>query len=143
MKRGPETDVAAIGREAYDAAGADASRVPLLAIHGRHDDVVAARHAAALARQFLARNGFDVPAGADSSLPDPDHARHEVPVRGHGFHVRDWEADGRLVVRMVEIDDLGHAWSGGDARLAFNDAAGPGATAMIEAFLEAAWPRPE
>ena len=140
MKRGPETDVAAIGHAAHEAAGDDARRVPLLAIHGRHDDVVAARHAAALARQYLARNGFEVPAGADSSLPDPDHARHEVPVRGHGFHVREWEADGRLAVRLVEIDDLGHAWSGGDARLAFNDAAGPGATQLIENFLETAWP---
>jgi len=141
MKRGPETDVAAIGRVAHASASADASRVPLLAIHGRHDDVVAARHAAALARQYLARNGFAVPEGADSSLPDPDHARHEVPVRGHGFQVRDWEAEGRLVVRLVEVDDLGHAWSGGDGRLAFNEAAGPDATGMIGAFLEAVWPR--
>lgn len=140
MKRGPETDVAAIGRDAHDAAADEASRVPLLAIHGRHDDVVAARHAAALARQFLARNGFEVPAGSDTALPDPDHARHEVPVRGRAFHVRDWEADGRLAVRLVEVDDLGHAWSGGDARLAYNDAAGPSATAMIEQFLDAAWP---
>jgi poly(hydroxyalkanoate) depolymerase family esterase len=139
MKRGPETDVAAIGRDAHDAAADEARRVPLLAIHGRHDDVVAARHAAALARQFLARNGFEVPAGSDTALPDPDHARHEVPVRGRAFHVRDWEADGRLAVRLVEVDDLGHAWSGGDARLAYNDAAGPSATAMIEQFLDAAW----
>ena len=139
MKRGPEIDVGAIGRDAHQAADDEARRVPLLAIHGRHDEVVAARHAAALARQFLARNGFDVPAGSDTALPDPDHARHEVPVRGHGFHVRDWEADGRLAVRLVEIDDLGHAWSGGDARLDFNDAAGPGATAMVETFLESVW----
>jgi poly(hydroxyalkanoate) depolymerase family esterase len=44
MKRGPETDVAAIGHAAHEAAGDDARRIPLLAIHGRHDNVVAARH---------------------------------------------------------------------------------------------------
>ncbi|MEO8487930.1 MAG: PHB depolymerase family esterase [Betaproteobacteria bacterium] len=141
MRRGPETDVASIGRAAHATAKPAARRVPLLAIHGRHDDVVAPLHAAALARQFLARNGLDVPSGSDAALPDPDHVRRESPNRGHGFHVRDWETDGRVVVRLVEVDDLAHAWSGGDSRLAFNDAAGPDATAMIDAFLESAWPK--
>ena len=141
MKRGPETDVAAVGREAGDGAGAGARCVPLLAIHGRSDDVVAPRNAAALVRQFLARNGVEVSGGAESTLPDPDRAHRESPLRGHGFALRDWERDGALVARLVEIDDLGHAWSGGDASLPFNDAAGPDATAMAGAFLDVAWAR--
>ena len=140
MKRGPETDVAQVGRLAYDVADGQARHVPLLAIHGRHDDVVTPRHALSVARQFLARNGVEVPDGSDTSLPDPDHARQESPVRGRGFQVREWERDGTLAVRLVEIDDLGHAWSGGDGRFAFHEAGGPDATAMIGAFLEQVWP---
>jgi poly(3-hydroxybutyrate) depolymerase len=113
----------------------------MMVVHGRHDDVVALRHAAALARQYLARNGLDVPGGPDTALPDPDHVRHEVPVRGKSFHLREWERDGRLAVRLVEVDDLGHAWSGGDGRFAFHEAGGPDVTAMIEAFLADAWAR--
>ncbi|CAG0962787.1 hypothetical protein BURK1_00802 [Burkholderiales bacterium] len=141
MKRGPETDVAAIGRDAIRAEGDGSRRTPLLAIHGRADDVVASRNAAALVRQFLARNGADVPGGSESTLPDPDHARHESPLRGHGFRVREWEADGELLARLVEVDDLGHAWSGGDATLPFHDRAGPDATALAGAFLEIVWRR--
>jgi len=137
---GPETDVAQVGRLAYDVADGQARHVPLLAIHGRHDDVVTPRHALSMARQFLARNGVEVPDGSDTSLPDPDHARQESPVRGRGFQVREWERDGTLAVRLVEIDDLGHAWSGGDGRFAFHEAGGPDATAMIGAFLEQVWP---
>ena len=141
MKRGPETDVAAVGREAHDGADAGARSVPLLAIHGRSDDVVAPRNAAALVRQFLARNGVDVPKGAESTLPDPDHARRESPLRGHGFALREWQCGDALAARLVEIDDVGHAWSGGDASLPFNDAAGPDATAMAGAFLDLVWAR--
>jgi len=141
MKRGPETDVATVGRTAHDEADADARSVPLLAIQGRVDDVVAPRNAAALVRQFLARNGVDVPQGSESTLPDPDHARRESPIRGQGFALREWERDGALAARLVEIDDLGHAWSGGDGSLPFNDAAGPDATAMAGAFLDLVWAR--
>ncbi len=41
------------------------------------------------------------------------------------------DRDGRLVVRYVSIAALGHAWSGGDDALPFNDAQGPDATAMV------------
>ncbi len=143
MKRGPDIDVAKLGLAVHDAAPPDGKRVSLLAIHGRADDIVAPRNSGALVRQYLARNEVDVPKGSESSLPEPDHARQENPVRGKPFRVREWEKDGGLVARLVEIDDLGHAWSGGDASLPFNAAPPPDATAMAGAFLEQVWPRPE
>jgi len=141
MKRGLDVDVAKLGLAAYDAAPPDGKRVALLAIHGRADDVVAARNSGAVVRQFLARNEIDVPKGSESSLPEPDHARRENPVRGNPFHVREWQNDGRLIARLIEIDNLGHAWSGGDASLPFNVAGAPDATAMAGAFLEQVWSR--
>ena len=141
MKRGPDIDVGKLGLAAYDAAPPDGKRVALLAIHGRADDVVAARNSGAVVRQFLARNEIDVPKGSESSLPEPDHARRENPLLGHPFQVRDWEKDGSLVARLVEIDGLGHAWSGGDASLPFNVAGAPDATAMAGAFLGQVWSR--
>jgi poly(3-hydroxybutyrate) depolymerase len=48
---------------------------------------------------------------------------------------REWSCDGRPLVRLVEVEGLGHAWSGGDAALPYNDAAAPDATAMLEAWL--------
>lgn len=139
MKRGPDIDVAKLGLAAYDDAAAAGKRVSLLAIHGRADDVVAARNSGALVRQILARNEIDVPKGSESSLPEPDHARQENPVRGNAFHVRDWEKDGALIARLVEVDGLGHAWSGGDATVPFHAATLPDATQMTEAFLAQVW----
>ena len=139
MKRGPDVDVAKLGLAAYDAATADGKRVSLLAIHGRADDVVAPRNSGAIVRQFLARNEIDVPRGSESSLPEPDHVREEHPLRGNAFRLREWERDGRLAARLVEIDGLGHAWSGGDASLPFHDAAAPDATTMAGDFLERVW----
>ena len=38
-------------------------------------------------------------------------------------------------MRLVEVDGLGHAWSGGDAALPFNDVAAPDAAAMLGEWL--------
>ncbi len=50
--------------------------------------------------------------------------------------MREWRVDGRLVARYVEIAALGHAWSGGDAQLPFNDAQAPDSTALLGAFID-------
>lgn len=135
LKRGPETDVAATGRDARREAGAAAAVAPLVVVQGKADDIVAPRHAAALVRQWLARGGIEVPAGADTTLPDADRDAREAPVRGRAHRVREWRRDGRLVARLVEVDDLGHAWSGGDASVPFHEAAPPDATAMLGDLL--------
>jgi poly(hydroxyalkanoate) depolymerase family esterase len=134
MKLGPEADVAAIATEARRASGTD-TPVRLLAIHGRDDAIVAPRHAAALARQYLALNGVEVPGGAATTLPRPDRDLRDAADPLRVVQVREWSRDGRPLVRIVEVDDLGHAWSGGDDSLPYNDAAPPDATAMLEEWL--------
>jgi feruloyl esterase len=134
MKRGPETDVAAMAAEARRASGTGAP-VRLLVVQGGDDEVVAARNAAALARQFLALNGVDVPGGAATTLPAPDRDERDATDLLRVVRTREWSRDARPLVRLVEVDGLGHAWSGGDAALPFNDARPPDATAMLGAWL--------
>jgi len=128
LKRGPEQDVAAIAAEVRKAAAPSEIRVPLLTIHGDRDEVVPPPHAAALVRQYLALNGDD-PARAPDSQARVEHPGGRVET------VQDWRRDGRLVVRQVEVQGLGHAWSGGDASLDFNDAGPPDATALLGSFF--------
>lgn len=132
MKRGPETDVASLARR---ARGTRDLRVPLLAVHGAVDDVVAPRNAEALARQFLALNGIDVPHGGDSALPPPFIDTRDASRLPHVTRTREWHRDGAAVVKLVEVQSLGHAWSGGDPATPFNDPRAPDATAMIGAWL--------
>lgn len=130
MRRGPETDVAALAREARLVPAGDA-HVALLVVQGSEDDVVARLNADALVRQFLVLDGIEVPAGANSTLPDADVTATDASRPDRAVRTREWRRDGRTIVRSVEIAGLGHAWSGGDAMLPFNDAAPPDATAML------------
>jgi poly(3-hydroxybutyrate) depolymerase len=127
LAEGPHHDVEAIGREAQDRA----RRVPLLAIQGLADDVVAPRNAKALVAQFLARAGIE---SSDERLP-PAAVDRRVDDDGHPMRVRDWRDRDGLVARLVEIEGLGHAWSGGDAVLRYNDAGAPDALAIVADFL--------
>ncbi len=136
MRRGPETDVASIAQAARKRAGHD-EPVRLLAIQGMADDVVASRHAAALVRQYLAFNGVAVPAGAESTLPAPDSTERDASTLPHVTRTREWRREDTPIVRLVEIEGLGHAWCGGDASLPFNTKGPPDATSMIADWLGA------
>ena len=139
MRRGPETDVADIAREAARAQRAG-HPVRLLALQGMADDVVAPRHACALVRQFLAANGVDVPAGAVTSIPAADRDTRDVSTLPYVVRTREWHRDGKPLVRLVETESLGHAWGGGDGAMAFNDARAPDATALVGVWLDDAFP---
>ena len=68
-------------------------------------------------------------------MPAADAETRTTLANGRTEVVREWRSDGRLVARMVEVTGLGHAWSGGDASLAYNDAEPPDATALVGAFF--------
>lgn len=138
MQNGPEQNVAAIGDEARAAAGRRALPIPLLAIHGQSDAVVAPRHATALIQQYLHLNGHAsvlTPDAGSSELPAAESETRTTLPNGRTQVVREWRSKGRLVARLVEVTGLGHAWSGGDAALAYNDAEAPDAAALVGAFM--------
>jgi poly(hydroxyalkanoate) depolymerase family esterase len=134
MRRGPETDIAVIARQAVREASPRV--VTLCVVQGLADDVVAPRHAAALGRQYLAASGSDVPAGSETTLPPADFDARDLSSLPYAVREREWRRDGKPVVRLVEIDNLGHAWGGGDDALPFNDARAPDVTAMLGKWLE-------
>ena len=129
LRDGPDTDVVEIARK---ARGTRDVRVPIVAIHGTDDPIVAPRNAIALMQQYLALNGRDLPAGGDAqALPPPDTERRIEVAPGRSMTVREWRRDGRAVARLVEVAGLGHAWSGGDPSAPFTDAAPPSASDLI------------
>jgi len=142
MQRGPDNDVEAVAAK----AAADARShlpVPLLAIHGGGDTVVALVNAAMLVRQYLRLNGHpgvDATSLVPRALPPADLERTDAVPGERARTTREWRVGDRLVARFVSIDGLGHAWSGGDDALPFNDALGPDATALVGDFLRDALP---
>ena len=143
MMRGPETDVERIAEESRLSASRDALPVPLLAIHGEQDGIVAPRNTVALVRQYLRFNGhaaMSTPLVSATALPDADAESRTAGDDGRIVTTREWKSNGRLIVRFVSVGGLGHAWSGGDGRFPYNDPAPPDAGALIAAFARDAVP---
>jgi poly(hydroxyalkanoate) depolymerase family esterase len=101
--------------------------MPTILVQGSADTVVRPVNQDQLARQAMLYNGV-----ADARI-DVQH----VPAR-RGFKaiaIRDVYSGASLVLRVAQVQGLAHAWSGGDARLAFNEAGGPNAGKMMLDFF--------
>ena len=122
----PAPELAAV---AAVRGNARAAFVPALIMHGDDDHTVHPRNAAQLIAQFgrfaeLMRG--DALRAADERL---------IRTSGRRYRQRDYTSAGELALRVILVEGLGHAWSGGDASLPFNDAADPDASALIWQFL--------
>ncbi|EYS85182.1 poly(3-hydroxybutyrate) depolymerase [Cupriavidus sp. SK-4] len=92
---------------------------PLLLLHGDADHVVDFSNATAAAGMWM------------HLQPEHAHALSAVPARRiqrgmrRAMDVFDWMEGKSPYVRLVRIEGLGHAWSGGAGGQAFSDPAGP------------------
>lgn len=141
MRHGPDNDVARIADGARARERDSGARVALLVIQGDRDDVVAPVNGVALVDQYLRFNAH--PAGREgyrpaASLPPGDALSHAAGATRHGVRIDDWALGGRVVVRHVTVEGLGHAWSGGDATYAYADPLGPDALDLLARFAREA-----
>ncbi len=109
---------------------------PLLILQGDRDGVIDARNAEHLAALWLAAH----PAADDGATIAPRSIRTQQRGTRHPMRITDWStpsaARGRMpYVRLVHIEGLGHAWSGGAARQAFSDPKGPDALKLAWQFF--------
>jgi poly(3-hydroxybutyrate) depolymerase len=95
----------------------------LLVIQGDADGLVAPSNARAAATWWAAASG----AAAVSESRLRRGQRHPVTLT-------DYKRAGRTRVRLAMVSGLGHAWSGGAAKLPFSDPHGPDAASMIWTF---------
>ena len=96
---------------------------PLLVIHGAIDRVVAPSNAQAAAQVW-----------ADAAGARAGAVRSVKRGQRHPMDVTDFKQRGRTVATLVEVQGLGHAWSGGAASQPFSDSQGPDASRMAWAF---------
>jgi hypothetical protein len=100
-----------------------ASWPPLMVIHGGDDAVVAASNGQAAAQLWA-----DV-AGARAGTP-----RSVQRGKRYAMTVTDFKHRGTTAATLVDVGQLGHAWSGGTATQPFSDEQGPDASRMAWAF---------
>lgn len=96
---------------------------PLLVIHGREDSVVSSVNAHAAVQVWAEASG------ARASV-----AREVQRGQRYPMTVTDFKRKRATVAQLVQIDRLGHAWSGGAANQRFSDGRGPDASRMLWAF---------
>lgn len=113
------------GRRALPALSAAHALPPLMLIHGEHDSVVSSRNAQ------LSASLWAEAAGAQASEP-----RRVQRGQRHGMTITDYKRrGGQPVARLVEVDSLGHAWSGGAPSKPYSDSRGPDASKMAWSFV--------
>ena len=105
--------------------------VPTLVIHGDSDHTVDPVNAGQIIEQarLAEANGAPTQALVEST------ARHIASAR-HPYVRRDYLRDGKVVLRLIAVEGLDHAWSGGDDRHPFNDPKGPDASRLIWDFVK-------
>ncbi|NHZ98832.1 PHB depolymerase family esterase [Massilia sp. CCM 8734] len=102
--------------------------LPTILIQGDDDRVVRPVNQVHLRRQAMLVN--DLPAAT------PVRVAHKAAGRGGlPYQLHDVYRGRTLILRVAQIAQLQHAWSGGDARLSFNSAAGPDASKMLVDFF--------
>jgi poly(hydroxyalkanoate) depolymerase family esterase len=135
MTRGA-SDPDALGRAAFATMAAHARPVPALVVHGSADAIVCPVNGEHAARQWLVTNALA--AGADAGRPAATALETAAPG-GRAATRRTWtDAGGRILVEHLEVDGLGHAWSGGAPGGSYTDARGPSAAEAIWAFFAGA-----
>lgn len=96
---------------------------PLLVIHGDADGVVSPHNGPAAAQVW---------ARAAGARAGP--ARSVQRGTRYPMAVTDFKRRGGMVARLVAVQGLGHAWSGGAPSRPFGDGRGPDASRMVWAF---------
>lgn len=102
--------------------------MPAILIQGEGDSVVRPINQSQLARQSLLLNGLEGVA----------KVTHKPQGRGgsrNAHRLHDFYVGRKLLLRVAQIEQLEHAWSGGDASLAYNAKAGPDASRMMLDFF--------
>jgi poly(hydroxyalkanoate) depolymerase family esterase len=102
--------------------------MPAIIVHGEADRVVAPKNAEQLGLAFLRLNGFVDPAGGWLSGA-------VRKTREGAAQIQDYVMGNRRIVRVCRVEDLGHAWAGGDEAVPFHSEMGPNASSLIWAFL--------
>jgi len=122
VMRSGSPDPAILAYALQDALGGRA--MPLIAIHGAADHVVAPLNSRQLAATWA--GVLRVRSAAPEQATDGGLSVERTRWKG---------ADGKTAVELMIVDGLGHAWSGGSAEGTFTDARGPDASRVILRFL--------
>ena len=128
------------GNAAYMAMGAFARAVRVLVIYGTSDDTVAPVNGDQVLSQWAQTDDSASDGVDDGNIDDTADATDSLSVTGGHAATRTSYKDsttGDVVLQKIVVTGMGHAWSGGSSASSYTDSAGPDATTLSWAFLNA------
>ena len=131
MARGSRAAPESVARAAAQNSSGCVAFVPALVIHGDNDSTVHPRNAEQIIEQLQA---FAQCVG-EFSTPLFESPELRLSGTGRAYRQMDYLHNKRIVMRKIIVEGMDHAWSGGDERHPFNDAAGPDASKLIWDFV--------
>jgi poly(hydroxyalkanoate) depolymerase family esterase len=135
MARGGE-DPVEHGRAAHAASGRLARAVPSIVVHGSADSTVAPVNADQVLQQSMTINRLAAPDTCDADITRPTTTARGQVGGGRAYARCQWmDRRGALMHERLEVDGLGHAWSGGAPGGSYTDPRGPDATEAIWTFF--------
>ncbi|WP_432787079.1 hypothetical protein AAEX37_01161 [Oligella sp. MSHR50489EDL] len=102
--------------------------IPTLIIHGVKDRRVNISNAEALTKQALYLNKLPL-------NTKPVVTRHEEETINAYTQKIYYSKNKQALVKLIEVDNMGHEWAGGDTSLPFNGDIGPNSSEMILRFF--------
>jgi poly(hydroxyalkanoate) depolymerase family esterase len=131
MQRGGLKSVISAIRTVTDTRPGPFPAMPAILIHGQQDHVVRPINFHQLEQQFCELNGLTSTHRQERTYRAAGRSAHAA----HGVDVLDYRVGKKTLLRLCEIHQLNHAWSGGDPALPFNEGKGPDASRMMWTFF--------
>jgi poly(hydroxyalkanoate) depolymerase family esterase len=131
MQRGGLKPVGSAIQAITEASPGPFPAMPAIVIHGQRDHVVRTINFHQLEQQFCELNGLTT----EHQQPRVYRAAGRSAHAAHGVDVLDYRIGKKTLLRLCEIHQLQHAWSGGDPALPFNERKGPDASRMMWTFF--------
>lgn len=125
-------DPAKLGDLAKAAMGDVARAVPVMVFHGTADGVLASQNGRDVAAQWVRTNGLLL---GDGALAEPTTVKGTVGGYATTTITHRQVSNDGVVVQLVLVDNLGHAWPGGLSGGSYADARGPDASRALWSFF--------
>jgi poly(hydroxyalkanoate) depolymerase family esterase len=135
MAKGAE-DVEDLEGAVLASIGPHSRPVPSIVIQGTADRTVSPVNAKAILRQAMAANHLAAPTGHKHFVERPTSSWRAQSNGGYTYIRSQWvDETGTVMHELLEVDTLGHAWSGGAAGGSYTDPRGPSASEAISEFF--------
>ncbi|WP_449369373.1 extracellular catalytic domain type 1 short-chain-length polyhydroxyalkanoate depolymerase [Undibacterium arcticum] len=107
--------------------------MPAILIHGEQDGIVRPINLVHLTRQFRVLNRLSGSKGAPLLIKEG--SKPGGPRSGNAYSTSEYFIGKQPILKICEIQQLDHAWSGGDASVRFHEHKGPDASKMMWDFF--------